>query len=82
LFDEPAVTRHPFDVTFTAEDHVANLATQSGVKELPTEAQAELLERIHRRVTTQGGTLTVHHLAVVTIATPATQRAASLRGTM
>jgi SAM-dependent methyltransferase len=72
VFDEPAVTRHPFDVTFTAEDYVANLSTQSGVKELPAEAQAELLDRIRRRITTHGGTLTVHHLGVVTMARPAT----------
>lgn len=70
VFDEPAVTRHSFDVTFSADDYVANLSTQSGVKELPAEAQAQLLDRIRRRITTQGGTLTVHHLAVVTIATP------------
>ena len=70
LFDEPTVTRHRFDVSFTAEEYATNLATQSGVKELPPDAQAELLERIRRRVEAHGGMLTVHHLAVLTVAKP------------
>ena len=45
-----------------------NLSTQSGVKELPPEARAELVRRIRRRVEVHGGTLTVHHLAVLTVA--------------
>ncbi|MGH9243942.1 MAG: class I SAM-dependent methyltransferase [Acidimicrobiales bacterium] len=67
LFEDPTVTRHRFDVSLTAEEYVANLSTQSGVKELPPEAQAGLLERIERRVDAHGGTLTVHHVAVVTV---------------
>jgi SAM-dependent methyltransferase len=68
LFDEPAVFRRPFAVDFSPEEYRANLSTQSGVKHLPVPAQGELLERIERRVRAQGDTLTVHHLAVVTVA--------------
>jgi SAM-dependent methyltransferase len=68
LFDEPTVTRCPFAVTLTAEDYVANLSTQSAVKQLPLAAQAELLRRVRHRIESHGGTLTVHHVAVVTIA--------------
>jgi SAM-dependent methyltransferase len=68
LFDEPTVTRHRFDMSFTAEEYATNLSTQSGVKELAPDAQAELLERIRRRIEAHGGMLTVHHLAVLTVA--------------
>ena len=67
LFEEPMVTRHRFDVTLTAAEYATNLSTQSGVKELP-EARAELVRRIRRRVEVHGGTLTVHHLAALTVA--------------
>jgi hypothetical protein len=39
------------------------------VKELPPEAQAELVDRVRRRIESLGGSVTVHHLAVATIAT-------------
>lgn len=68
LFEEPIATRHRFDISLTAEEYATNLSTQSGVKELPPEARAELVERIRRRVEAYGGTLTVHHLAVLTVA--------------
>lgn len=68
LFEEPAVVRHRFDLTFTADEYAVNLSTQSGVKELPPDAQAELIERVRRRVGAQGGALTVHYLAVLTAA--------------
>ena len=68
LFDEAVVTRHRFDVFRTAEEHVANLSTQTGVKELPPDAQAELLARVRRRLEASGGSLTVHHLAVLVVA--------------
>ena len=60
--------RHRFDLTLTADEYAANLSTQSGVKGLPPDAQAELVERVRRRVNAEGGTLTVHHLAVLTTA--------------
>jgi SAM-dependent methyltransferase len=42
LFEEPMATRNRFDVTLTAAEYATNLLTQSGVKELPPEARAEL----------------------------------------
>ena len=68
LFDEPSVIRHRFDVSRTAAEHVDNLSTQTGVKELPPDAQAELLARVGRRIEAHGGRVTVHHLAVATVA--------------
>ena len=49
-------------------DEVVVLATQSAIKTLPVEARRELLSRVRRRVMALGGSLTVHHLAVTTIA--------------
>ena len=43
LFGQSTVTRHRFDMSFTAEEYATNLSTQSGIKELPPDAQAELL---------------------------------------
>ena len=68
LFDEPTTRRYPFERRVNAADYVANLSTQSGVKQLPPLAQSELLERIRRRIESLGDQLTVHHLAVMTIA--------------
>jgi SAM-dependent methyltransferase len=68
LFDEPITRRYPFQRTVDAADYVANLSTQSGLKQLSPSAQAELLERIRRRIESLGNHLTVHHLAVITIA--------------
>jgi SAM-dependent methyltransferase len=68
LFEEPRTRRHRFDVTFTADDYALNLSTQSGVKQLPPDAQAELIRRIRRRVLDSGGTVTAHLLAVLVVA--------------
>jgi SAM-dependent methyltransferase len=73
VFREPTVARHPFDLTLTADEYAANLSTQSGVKSLPPAAGAALVERVRRRVEARGGTVTVHHLAVVTVAQGAAQ---------
>ncbi len=75
LFEDPTVTRHRFDVSLTADAYATNLSTQSGVKELAPEAQADLVERVRRRVKAYGGTVTVHHLAVLTVATRVVQSA-------
>ena len=72
VFEEPTTTRHPFDLSFTAEEYATNLSTQSGVKGLAPEKRAELLQRVKRRIEAVGETLTVHHLAVVTLAARAT----------
>src|SRR5262249_32723960 len=68
LFAEPTIKRYRFDVTFTADDYAINLSTQSGIKEFPPDARAELIERIKQRVQQRGGTVTAHLLAVLTIA--------------
>ena len=68
VFDEPTITRRLFEVTFSADGYATNLSTQSGVKELPANARAELVARIHQRVEDQGGHLTAYLLAVLTIA--------------
>jgi SAM-dependent methyltransferase len=68
FFEEPTVTRHQFEVAYSAAEYATNLSTQSGVKELPHSAQAELLRLIRRRIERHGGRLTVHHLAVLTVA--------------
>jgi len=68
LFEEPAIRRHRFDLTFTAEEYATNLSTQSGVKQLPPAARPELIDRVRRRVEERGGTVTVHLLAILTVA--------------
>jgi SAM-dependent methyltransferase len=68
LFTEPTTERYRFDVTFTADAYATNLSTQSGVKQLPPDARAELVERVRRRVNDRGGTVTAHLLAVLTVA--------------
>jgi SAM-dependent methyltransferase len=68
VFDEPTTTRRTFEVTFTAEGYATNLSTQSGVKELPENARAELIAHIRQRVEDQGGRVTAHLLAMLTVA--------------
>lgn len=68
LFEEPALRRYRFDTAFTADDYAINLSTQSGIKEFPPDAQAELISRIRRRVLRGGGTVTAHLLAVLMVA--------------
>lgn len=50
LFEQPTTIRRRFHVTLTAEEYVTNLSTQSGIKELPTEAQTDLLGGVRRRI--------------------------------
>src|SRR3954468_1384238 len=68
VFDEPTTTRRTFEVTFTAEGYATNLSTQSGIKELPEHARAELIAHIRQRVEDQGGRVTAHLLAMLTVA--------------
>ena len=68
VFDEPTTTRRTFEVTFTAEGYATNLSTQSGVKELPENARAELIAHIRQRVEDRGGRVTAHLLAMLTVA--------------
>jgi hypothetical protein len=68
LFEEPVLRRYRFDIAFTADNYALNLSTQSGIKEFPPDAQAELISRIRRRVLRRGGTVTAHLLAVLMVA--------------
>jgi SAM-dependent methyltransferase len=68
LFEAPTIRRHRFDVAFSADDYALNLSTQSGVKQLPPEAQAELIRRVRRRIVHAGGSLTAHLQAVLVVA--------------
>ena len=68
LFEEPVTHRHLFAVSFTADGYATNVSTRSGTKDLPPPARAELIERIRRRIVAGGGTVTVHLLAVLTVA--------------
>ena len=68
LFEEPVTRRRLFAVTFTADDYATNVSTRSGTKDLPLPVRTELIERIRRRIVAGGGTLTVHLLAVLTVA--------------
>lgn len=67
-FTDPTVRRYPFGVRVTAEEYVANLSTQSVVKQLAPEARERLVGLVRRRIEAEGGSLTVHHLAVLTVA--------------
>ena len=67
-FEEPVTVRRPFDLRYSALDYVANLSTQSGFRQLAADAGAELLKRVHRRIEASGGAITVHRLAVLTVA--------------
>ena len=60
LFEEPTIRRYRFDVELTADDYAVNLSTQSGTKDFPPEAQAELIRRVRRRIVQAGGTVTFH----------------------
>lgn len=69
-FEEPTITRHLFNVVFTADTYATNLSTQSAFKELPTAARAELVRRVHERIRRHGGHVTAHLLAMLTVARP------------
>ena len=50
LFTEVATRRYPFDVRYSAADHLANLATQSGTHALGEARGAEFLARVRHRL--------------------------------
>ena len=50
LFEEVASRRYPFQVSYSAEDYVANLATQSGTHALGEARSTEFLTRVRRRL--------------------------------
>ncbi len=54
LFDEVASRRYPFQVSYSAEDYLANLATQSGTQALGEARSAEFLRRVRHRLESLG----------------------------
>ncbi|MEQ7007467.1 class I SAM-dependent methyltransferase [Actinopolymorpha sp. B17G11] len=54
LFEEVASQRYPFQVRFSAEDYLANLATQSGTHALGEDRSTEFLARVRHRLETLG----------------------------
>ena len=53
-FEEVAAGRYPFDVRFSVQDYLDNLATQSGIRQLGQEKAEEFLERVNRRLAARG----------------------------
>lgn len=54
FFDEVASLRYPFEMTYSANDYLANLATQSGTHALGDERSAEFLARVTHRLESHG----------------------------
>jgi len=68
LFAEVASLRYPFQVLYSAEDYLANLATQSGTHALGETRRAEFLSRVRRRLDSLGQPqLTATFVAYLTI---------------
>lgn len=54
-FDEVASMLYPpFELRYSAEDYLANLATQSGTRELGSERAGDFLSRVRRRLEAHG----------------------------
>jgi SAM-dependent methyltransferase len=54
LFEEVASLRYPFEVPYSAEDYLANLATQSGTQALGEARSSEFLARVRHRLDSLG----------------------------
>jgi SAM-dependent methyltransferase len=54
FFDEVASLRYPFQVLYSADDYLANLATQSGTHALGEVGSAEFLARVRQRLASLG----------------------------
>lgn len=54
LFEEVASQRYPFQVRYSAEDYLANLATQSSTRALGEARSAEFLTRVRHRLESHG----------------------------
>jgi SAM-dependent methyltransferase len=68
-FDEAARLRYPFQKTYSAQDYLAQLATQSGTKELGPEKAVEFLELVRHRLETHGWpSLTATFVGFLTVA--------------
>ncbi|MFB9834231.1 class I SAM-dependent methyltransferase [Actinoallomurus acaciae] len=68
LFEETASLRYPFQVRYSADDHLTNLATQSGTHALGEARRAEFLARVRHRLESLGDPrLTVTFVALLTV---------------
>jgi SAM-dependent methyltransferase len=63
--------RRLFDVTFSTDDYVGNLSTQSGIRDFDPAARTELLSRVRRRIDAVGGSVRATLLTTVNIGVPA-----------
>lgn len=54
FFHEVATLRYPFEIRYSAEDYLANLATQSSTRALGEARCAEFLARVRRRLASCG----------------------------
>ena len=67
-FAEIACHRYPFEMTYSAEDYLAQLSTQAGTKELGPVRAADFLDRVRRRLDALGSpALTATFVACLTI---------------
>jgi SAM-dependent methyltransferase len=67
FFEHVEERSHLDTITYTADEYVELLGTFSDNLALPAEQREELFRRIHARISAQpGGTVTKHHLAVLT----------------
>jgi len=68
FFTETASLRYPFQLTHSAEDYLAGLATQSGTKALGPARAAEFLSRVGDRLDSMGSpALTATFVACLTV---------------
>ena len=66
-FAEIACHRYPFEMTYSAEDYLAQLSTQSGTKDLGPVRAADFLDRVRRRLDALGSpTLTATFVGCLT----------------
>jgi hypothetical protein len=69
LFTEVASLRYPFEVLYSAEDYLANLATQSSTRALGQARSTEFLARVRRRLESLGWPqLTASFVGYLTVA--------------
>lgn len=68
-FDEVVSLRYPpFEIRYSAEDYLANLATQCGTRELGSERAADFLSRVRRRLEANGWpALTATYVGYLTV---------------
>jgi SAM-dependent methyltransferase len=70
LFVDVVERRHLMTLTYTADSYVAVLGTFSDNLAIPAEQRENLFRRIHARIATRPeGTVTKHHLLVLTVGT-------------